>query len=265
MGGKMVRNTCMSALLVVSLQAPNTVTAGAAIGATEPTQWLNNIQLVISYAEHAANTIENIENNILKAENMARDFLSPIYDVKTTLDNVRDTVRDGLGIAYSLQNIDQVFRDRYKSFDDFMAADYDRIKWSQDIRAWTSTTEDSIKNALEAAGIQMESLDDEDQIMQQLYDKAQSGGKGHQKALDVANEINMMTAKQLQSLRQLVATDMQIKGAFFQQENAIRKATEAAASEYFEPTLTTPEPEPALGNGETFGARSAGVTHGQEW
>ena len=263
MGIKVVRSTCISALLAISLNTP--VMAGAAIGATEPTQWLNNIQLVISYIEHAENLAENAQNNILKVENMARDYLQPIYNVKTTIDDVRDTVKQGLSIAYSVQNLDQVFVDRYKDFDDFMAADYDRIKWVEDIRQWTETTEDSIESALTAAGIQMESIDQEDQIMQQIYDKIDGGGEGHQKALDAANEISMMTAKQMQSLRQLVATDMQIKGAYYQQQTAIRKATEAAASEYFQPTLTAPDPEPALGNSRVFGATKAGTNHGQEW
>lgn len=265
MGTKVVRNTCISALLVVSLNTPQVATAGAAIGATEPTQLLNNIQLIASYVEQLENVIQNTRNNVLKVENMARDVLQPIYDVKTTIDDVRDTVSQGLSIAYSVQNLDQVFLDRYKNFDDFMAADYDRIQWVEDIREWTETTEDSIENALIAAGIQMESIEEEDQIMQQIYDKIDGGGEGHQKALDAANEISMMTAKQMQSLRQLIATDMQIKASYFQQQTAIRKASEAAASEFYEPTLTPPDPAPALGNSRTFGATRAGTNHAQEW
>jgi len=261
MGYKMVRSTCLSAVLVIVLNAPKPVLAGAAIGATEPTQWLNNIQLVISYIEHAANLAENTQTKLLKIENMARDVIQPIYDVKTTIDGVRDTVKQGLSLAYSVQNLDQVFQDRYKDFDTFMAGNYDRIKWVEDIRQWTETTEDSIESALTAAGIQMESIDDEDQIMQQIYDQINDGGQGHQKALDAANEINMMTAKQLQSLRQLVATDMQIKGAYFQQQTAIRKATEAATSEFYQPTLA-PDPPPVVGNGT---AVSLPTISGQQW
>jgi len=57
----------------------------------------------------------------------------------------------------------------------------------------------------------------------------------------------------MQSLRQLVATDMQIKAAYFQQETTIRQATEAGSSEFYNPTVlpaggTPPDP-----------------TDGQEW
>ena len=261
MDTKMVRSAFITATLVCCLQTPRVAVGGAAIGATEPTQLLNNIQLIISYIEQVTTAAENVEQRIVQAENIVRQGLAPIYDVKAKLDDVRDVVKDGLSLAYSVQNLDQVFTDRYKDFDDFIAGNYDRLTFSEDLRNWTQTTEDSIKSALTAAGVQLESLDEEDAIMRQLHAKAESGGRGHQKALDVANEISVMAAQQMQSLRQLVATDMQIKAAYFQQETAIRQASEAASAEFFSPQLLPlggATPDPTNGADYSFGPGQMG-------
>lgn len=253
MGIKMVRGAlaCLLSLSVVSH-----ANAGAAIGATEPTQLLNNIQLVISYVEQVTTAAENVEQRVQEAENRVRGVLEPFYNVKQRLDDVRDVVRDGVGLGYSLQNLDQVFLDRYKDFDDFMDG-YNQIDFTQDIRNWTQTTEDSIKNALAAAGIQMESLDDEEAIMNQLYAKARTT-RGREQSLAVANEIASMNVRQMQSLRQLVATDMQIKAAYYQQQNAMTKATESASAEFYQPTLV-PDPRPVVGDGATHGFEAQGA------
>lgn len=210
---------------------------------------------------------ENIEQRIQEAENRVRGVLEPFYNVKQRMDDVRDTVRNGLGLAYSLQNLDQVFLDRYKDFDDFMQG-YNQIDFSQDIRTWTETTEDSIKNALEAAGIQMESLEEEELIMDQLYAKAATT-RGRDQVLALSNEIASMNVRQMQSLRQLFATDMQIKGAYFQQQIALIKSTEAASAEFYQPTLTPETWDPVLNNSQQHGfengAGGAAAGGGQMW
>lgn len=258
MDRKVVRGTCV-VVLTLSLLAPRAF-ASAIIGATEPTQWLNNIQLVISYVEQVITKLENIEQRKNLVFNTVRGAIQPYYDVKQRLDTVRDTVKQGVGLAYSLQNLDQVFLTKYKDFDDFMAPTYNQVQYTQDLKTWTQTTKDSIKNALTATGIAMEGLDDEEAIMRQLYAKAQGGGAGRQKAMDVANEIAAINTKQMQSLRQLVATDMQIKAAYFQQETVKSEATAAGKGEFYNPTLS-PDEMPVLGDSASvnFPARVGGA------
>lgn len=252
MGRKMVSRILGASIVWVALSGK--AMAGAAIGATEPTQLLNNIQLVISYIEQVTTAAENIEQTVQENLNRIPGVTEPFFEVKQVIDDVRDTVRDGLGIAYSLENLDEVFLERYRDFDDFLEG-YTQIEFTENIREWTQTTEDSIKNALMGAGIQLETLEEEENIMMQLYAKAQTT-EGREQSLSLANEIAAMNVRQMQSLRQLVATDMQIKGAYFQQRTAQTKATEAAASEFYAPTLEPDVWEPTLGDG---------AEHGFEW
>lgn len=258
---KMARSSCLAVMLIAGgLSFQSRAYAGAAIGATEPTQLLNNIQLIASYIEQVTTAANNVIQVEQEVANLVRAGIEPFYAVKNRLDDVRDVVKDGLSLAYSLENIDQVFLDKYKNFEDFAQGNYDRVAFVEDIREWTGTTEDSIKNALEAAGLQLESLDEEENIMSQLYAKAQSAD-GRQQALDVANEVAHIGVRQMQSLRQLVATDMQIKAAYFQQETAIRKMSEAASAEYFDPLVAPPTPLPNLDGGTGWGfGDAAGAT-----
>ena len=105
MGSKVARITC-GFLIATSIyfNAPNRAFAGAAIGATEPTQLLNNIQLVVSYIEQLTTAAENVQQTFMEAENRVRDVAMPFFDAKNRLDNVRDVVKDGLSLAYSVQN-----------------------------------------------------------------------------------------------------------------------------------------------------------------
>ena len=75
MGIKVVRSALLT--VVIGWGVSGKAMAGAAIGATEPTQLLNNIQLVISYVEQVTTAAENVEQRIQEAENRVRGVLEP--------------------------------------------------------------------------------------------------------------------------------------------------------------------------------------------
>ena len=142
--------------------------------------------------------------------------------------------------------------ERYKSFDIFMEENYQHVDFAADIRQWSETTRDSITKALKAAGIQVNDMDYEEGIMQQMYDNIENA-EDRQATLDVANDIAHFNSKQLQSLRQLIATQMQITGSYYEQKNAIETAQQARMLEFMQPTLGDfPIIGVTIGNDPTF-------------
>ena len=125
-------------------------------------------------------------------------------------------------------------KDRYKNFDDFLNDNYDDITFAADIADWSTSTQDSIIGALKSAGVNLESLDDEQLIMDQLHAKL-GNDRGREQALELSNEIATMQVKQMQSLRTMIGTQMQITSAYYEQQNAIDTAIRAKEMEYYYP------------------------------
>jgi len=249
---RIFRNSVAIASLVTLLGLTtqnNEARAGAAAGgATEVTQIVNMVTLFAGELNRIRQVFEAGEQAWKQTEQRVRDVLAPVYAARQTIDAVRDSVNQGQAIAYSLANLDQVIRDRYKSFDDFMLENYRHVDFSGDIRQWSETTRDSISNALQGAGIQLEAIENGEQsTMDAIYVNLQNA-EDRQRTLDVANQIGHFNNKQLQSLRQLVATQMQIQAAYFEQQNAIQTVERAKYSEFLNPTLVPAMAETIVGD-----------------
>jgi len=139
----------IGSLCVVASLPHKSVNAGAAAGgSTEITQLVNMGVLVLDKIKQAQQLIEQIDQTRMKVRNLEKSILAPVYQAKQVIDGVRDTVREGQAIAYSVANLDQVIKDRYKNFDEFLDVNYTEFEFQDDVRDWAQATQDSISNAL---------------------------------------------------------------------------------------------------------------------
>ena len=198
--------------------------------------WRESVQTQI-------NTYRQLQDMIRQAEHWA-DTLAE--QPEAVLDQVAGQTHQGMAISYALGNMDARFREVYKTYDAFTHQNYGRRAFSEDYKKWSQTTSDSIENALKASGVQMDSLADEVNILQQLRQRLATSGESRNKAIQVAGDINTMNVVQLQKLRQLLATNMQIQTAWVNEQNAERKVTQAKRERYFDPDAELP----IIGNSE---------------
>lgn len=210
-------------LLTVSVQEPQPLEAGAF--ATEVTQLLNHGQLVMQYirqGQQLANEIKMYDDMLRNVKNFPNQTFGPIT---ADLNALAAIVQGGRALAYSLGNLDQLFRTTYPGYGKNSKTYYQQYK------VWSQTSLDTTLGTLRVAGLQGQQLQSEQAVLNSLRGMAQSSD-GRMQALQVLGQINEQQVQQLMKLRELMLADMSSKQAY--QATVIQQqAADEAASEWF--------------------------------
>lgn len=166
--------------------------AGAATGgATEPTQILNNLELLNHTVQQAQSLRYQLQN--LQSLGSAADWGS----AQGALINLASVVQQGQGLSYALSGADQVFAQRFPGYGNGGNGNY-----SQQYQTWSRTTLDSIQGALATAGLQANQFGTETAAIASIRSMS-SGSQGALSAIQAGNMVAGMQVEQLQKLRQL--------------------------------------------------------------
>src|SRR3954469_7273453 len=223
-------------LMTVSVQMPPTVEAGAF--ATEFTQLLNHGQLVMEYirqGEQLANEIKMYEDMLRNVKNLPNQFFRPS---PADINVLATIVQGGRALAYSLGNLDQIFRQTYTGYG------YNARAYYPNYKTWSQTSLDTTLGALRAAGLQAQQLQSEQAVLNSLRGMAQSSD-GRMQALQVLGQISEQQVQQLMKLRELMLADLSSKQAFQASVIQQQAAEEAATERFF-------NWRPAASDGQTF-------------
>ena len=211
----------LTALFAVAVDSPRPVAAGAF--ATEYTQLLNHAELVLQYlrqGEQLANELNMYADMLRNSRQLGGQIFGSI---RADINALARIVQGGQALAYSLGNLDQLFRSTYPGYRTVPNTYY--IQY----RDWSQTSLDTTLGALRAAGLQGQQLQSEQAIESALQNKAQSSD-GRMEALQVLADINDQQVQQLMKLREIMLADMSSKQAYqasvIQQQAAGQAATE---------------------------------------
>lgn len=222
----LMRKTMAAAVaaLVVS-----TAHAGAVVGATEPTQILNNLELINSTVQQA----QMISNQL---QNLQRLANSNWGDAQTDLMNLSRVVQTGQGLSYAMSNIDTAFTQKFPGYAAYSAG----TNYLQQYRDWSSNTMGALRGALSAAGLQSSQFANERAAMQSIQAMS-SGSVGSVQAIQAGTMIASQQVDQLQKLRQLMMTQINSQSQYLaqqeQEKQTRRSAADATITVY---TPTTP-------------------------
>lgn len=235
--------------------------AGAVTGnATEWTQLLNNselVGLVGQSAEQIQNQVtqitqlaEQIQNQIRIYENMLLNTAklpSQVWgQVENDLGKLKGVVNQGQGIAFSMGNIDDVLKQRFKSYSDFKTSLPEGQDFSSAWQSWSDTNRDTIAGTLKAANLTAEQFSTEEATMSQLRSMSETAD-GQMKALQVGHQIATQQVAQTQKLRGLLAQQTTMMGTWLQSEQAERDLAQARREEFFKRTES-----PSTTDGQQF-------------
>lgn len=207
-------------------------------GATEITQLANNVELVNLYLQQ----VQSYATQLQQYQNMLQNTLNIPAQVwgaiQADLMGVANIVKQGQALAYSAANIGAQFQNTFKGFQ-FPAG----FNYKTDYKNWSKTTMDSLKGALEAAGLQAQQFATEEGVLTALRAMSQSA-QGQMQAIQVGSQIAEQQVQQLQKLRQLMMLQLQSQNTYLAaQENkdATIKAAKDDAFQYRDPrgTYTT--------------------------
>lgn len=246
------RPAIVAAICYLVVAAPAAAGGGALTGgATEWTQILNNTELVglvgqstqqinnqITQITQLAQQIQNqlrIYQNML--QNTARLPQQIWGQVESDLNRLRNIVGQGQGIAFSMGNVDDVLKQRFKSYADFKTNLPNGATFSSTWQNWSTTNRDTIGASLKAAGLTSDQFTSEETTMSQLRGMSQSAD-GQMKALQVGNQIAAQQVAQMQKLRGLFAQQVTMMGTWFQSKQAEKDLGQARRGSFF--TSTAP-------------------------
>lgn len=218
-------------------------------GATEWTQMLNNgelVSLVGKSAEQVNNQIKQITQLAQQIENQLKIYTNMVQNtaqlpshiwgqVQSDLNQLRNIVNQGQGIAFSMGNIDDVLKQRFQSYSDFKTNLPNNASFSSTYQTWSNTNRDTISSTLRAAGLTADQFSSEESTMAQLRTQSESAD-GQMKALQVGNEIASQQVAQTQKLRGLVSQQMAMMATWYQSEQAEKDLSQARRQEFFKST-----------------------------
>ncbi|UPT92393.1 P-type conjugative transfer protein TrbJ (plasmid) [Bradyrhizobium barranii subsp. apii] len=239
------------AAMALPFMARSAVADGGALsgGATEWTQMLNNselVSLVGKSAEQVNNQIKQITQLAEQIQNQLKIYSNMLQNtaqlpnhvwgqVQNDLNQLRNVVSQGQGIAFSMGNIDDVLKQRFQSYADFKTSLPNNASFSQTYQNWSSTNRDTIGGTLRAASLTADQFSSEEATMSQLRTMSE-GADGQMKALQVGHQIATQQVAQMQKLRGLVSQQMTMMATWYQSEQAEKDLSQARRQEFFKST-----------------------------
>jgi P-type conjugative transfer protein TrbJ len=221
-----MRKQVIALLMVFAISANVPQRAEATTVATEITQISNHAQLVLAYIRQGL----QLESEIAMLANMIRNTknLSPqrFGQIQGDVNALNQIVQGGQALAYSLGNLDQLFRKTYPGYGRNPTVYY------MNYQKWSQTTLDTTLGALRAAGLQGQQLQSEQAVINSLESMSQSAD-GQMQALNVLGQISDQQVQQLMKLRELMMADMSSKQAYQAAIIQQQAANEAAAQWFF--------------------------------
>jgi P-type conjugative transfer protein TrbJ len=210
------------ALSLVFLGVPTPMNAGVVAGvATEWTQILNHVQLVMNYIRQGIQLELQMQQF---ADQLKQGILLPeqiFGSVQQDLGRLAQIVQGGQALAYSMANLDAQFRNTFPGYGSRTSG------YFNDYKKWSQTSLDTTLSTLRAAGLQGEQLNNAQSVLARLRAMS-TGAGGHMQAIEVGNQIAEQEVEQLMALRQLMLADLQSKQAY--QAEQIQKEQAAAAA-----------------------------------
>jgi len=208
--------------------------AGAVIGATEPTQILNMIQLMMGYVEQVQQTLTQIQSYRAMMQNLVHMTPSQMLDsaamklwqdrnMTQTFVGLRNIVVAGQKLDYSLSHLDASFKQQHPGY-----AGYGKgFNFGQAYANWSDETNGAVKNSLALAAAHEDDFASEEAMMSELNARSQSAN-GQLESLQAGQQISMAMVGQLQKLRELQVAQMRTQDAFVAAEQGKNDAPKAS-------------------------------------
>ena len=232
MAGRL-RRTCMWMMVVSLLAAPPVIAGGGGFGTIvfDPSNFGKNsitaaqtIEQTLKQAQMVANQLQQINMQIRNLANIPNGIWS---NVMSQLGALTSVVQQGQALAYTLSNLDTVFRLRYPGY-------IPPTNYPQQYKQWSEGTLDGIRGALRAANLQSNQFATESAVLDQLKTMS-NNATGRMQALQVGNMIAMQQVQQTQKLRQLFMAQMQAENGYLATKQQDEAASKAAADAFFRP------------------------------
>lgn len=168
----------------------------------DPSNLDQNILQVTHSVTQIKNQLEQLYNMGQNTKSMTAEWDQAL----PLLNQLGSLMNQGQSLAYSMDNIDAVFRNKFPGYTPYK-------DWHSEYGTWTNTTLDTLRLALRAVNMQSGSFLNEQMRLQSLATLSESV-IGRKQAIQMGNAIAHEQAQQLVKLRQLMMLQINTQTAY---------------------------------------------------
>ncbi|AZE80421.1 Conjugative transfer protein TrbJ [Pseudomonas synxantha] len=197
-------------------------------------------QQMFEYAEQvntALDTAEQLQTQIQQYQNMVTQGTglpdSKFGSIAADLKSVVNIYNRSQVLGRQIQNMDSQFNTAFPGFESYLnqAANSAQLTARDRYQKWSKQGSDNVKTALEAANLNTSTFESEDTRLNRMVFRSQSA-VGRMQAIQAGNEIASQNVQQLQKLRDLMATQINMQGNYIAQQGDRKAASEAAEQQF---------------------------------
>ena len=212
----------------VGVMTTRTVSAGIPLPATELTQILNNIQLVLQYLRQASQLLSMVNQEKMMVTNLIHNGIHSFNDLSGFVSTAAGIAQGGLAIAYSTANMDIAFQKQFPGYASFDQAH----PWAKNYLSWAQTNRDTIAGTMRMLNLSGADLASSQALTAAIRSHA-SGAAGTQQILETMSEFAGAQVNELQGLRALMLADQQSKTSFMAGQQQQADTAAAAQAKFF--------------------------------
>lgn len=208
-------NRCSVYLLFIMLIFPfGRVYAGGGMIVYDPTNYLENAMSASNSVSSLFNQAAQINNQIhsiqYQVKNSGRFNGTQWRSLSGLVQKLDQTTRQGQALSYSASNLDAQFRQKYP---DYTNSGYGSTRYSDSYKTWSTTTLDTLRGTLDAAGLSARNFQSEQSTLETLEEQGRSAS-GRMQMLQVSSEISAENVNQLQELRRVMVNQTDAQNAY---------------------------------------------------
>ncbi|MFT0549130.1 P-type conjugative transfer protein TrbJ [Allopusillimonas ginsengisoli] len=211
---------------------------GVSVSNVQPVQartvYCSNCSTVYDQAREIAYQTKQLAEQVNIQVNTAKQYADAVrqamtlpgrkfQDITNDLRQIAGVYNNARSLGRDAANLQAAFKDQFKGYDSYlqsvgMATDTMPTRYEQ----WSASGLDNARTAMEAAGINVSSFDNETSMLDEMLNRS-STAAGRMQAIQAGNEIAAQNVQQLQKLRDMLATQIQM------QSNALAMESERMA------------------------------------
>lgn len=193
-------------------------------------------QQMFEYAEQvntALNTADQLRTQMQQYDNMIKQGMQlpdrVFNQISADLERVTGVYKDAQSLGRNLSNLDTKFKEQFGNYDSYLKANGQPT--GNVYKKWSEQSLSNAKTAMKAVGVNTSSFASEDAMLSQIVNRSQNA-TGRMQAIQAGNEIAAQNVQQLQKLRDLTATQIQLQSNYMAQQDE-RKGMDDAFSQKF--------------------------------
>ncbi|MFZ2316061.1 MAG: P-type conjugative transfer protein TrbJ [Gammaproteobacteria bacterium] len=183
-------------------------------------------QQMYQFAEEV-NTELNTADQLIMQTNQYKNMVSQGAKLDSSIHNnisadlqrVVDVYNHSQALGRKMQNLDSKFNESFPGYQSYLRTtnQYPASNTMPDrYQKWSEQGRDNVKLAMKAADLNISTFDNEDIQLSRMVSRSHTA-QGRMQAIQAGNEISAQNVQQLQKLRDLIATQINMQGNYIAQ------------------------------------------------